>query len=116
MQADENHIRDCRDYFLQGIRHLKNIIINTDIAHAFPGILNICFSEISADKLMQALPDLAISAGSACLSKGVEPSYVLRALGLSAELAANSVRLSFGRFTTREEIERAVQRIVEIIK
>lgn len=111
MASDEHRIRELRNLFWQGIQSIKNVAINGDLQTSFPGILNLCFAGISATELMNQLPELAISAGSACHSKGIEPSYVLRALGLSAELAKCSVRFSFGRFTTREEVEFAIQQI-----
>jgi len=70
-----------------------------------PGILNLRFQGKRADTLIAAWPGIAISAGSACFAKGVEPSYVLRALGLTTEEAHSSLRFSFGRFTTPEEIQ-----------
>jgi cysteine desulfurase len=80
-------------------------------AEAYPGILNICFPGKDAKLLMQALPELALAVGSACTNTSVEPSYVLRALGLSAELAQSALRFSFGRFTTQSEIDFAVEKL-----
>jgi cysteine desulfurase len=111
MEHDEKKIRDYRDLFWQGIKHIKNISVNGDLQHTFPGILNVCFPGILTEKLMNQLPELALSAGSACHSKGIEPSYVLRALGLSTQEANCSVRFSFGRFTTRKEIDFAIEKI-----
>jgi len=82
--------------------------VNGDWDNAVPHILNVRFPGKKASDLMNAMPNVAVSTGSACHAKGTEPSYVLRALGLSAEEAHSSLRFSFGRFTTREEIESVV--------
>jgi len=113
IKNDEARIRECRDAFWQGLQPLvaKGLSANTDFSCSFPGILNICFPNTTAEKLMSALPIIALSRGSACLSKGIEPSYVLRAMGLTTELAASSVRFSFGRFTTLEEVRRAAEEV-----
>jgi cysteine desulfurase len=110
--ADElNFLTQLRQRFWQEISEIAAISINGDFAHSYPGILNICFPSRPALKIMAALPELAISAGSACQSKVGEPSYVLRALGLNTELAGSSIRFSFGRFTTQDEVDFAVQQV-----
>lgn len=109
LQADDKHIRALRDLFLKGIAQLKNIKLIGDIRHSVPGILTLCFTGRKSQDVMSDLPELAISYGSACSSKGDEPSYVLRALGLDAETAKSCLRFSLGRFTTKEEIEFALR-------
>jgi cysteine desulfurase len=105
MLNDDKRIRHYREIFLKGISSLENISLVGDSSLNVPGILNLCFKGVTSEDVIAALPDLAISSGSACSSKGNEPSYVLRALGLDAVTAKSCVRISLGRFTTLEEIE-----------
>lgn len=108
---DQHHIYQLREHFLQGIQALDGISINTDIHHSIPNIVNVCFKGIKSEKVMQQLPDFALSAGSACHSKGIEPSYVLRALGQSVAQAECAIRFSFGRFTTFDELDRCIAQL-----
>ena len=85
--------------------------INGDLEQRVPHNLNISFAFVEGESLLMALKDLAVSSGSACTSASLEPSYVLRALGLNDELAHSSIRFSFGRFTTEEEIDYAAAQI-----
>lgn len=85
--------------------------INGSVKQSIPGILNISFNYVEGESLMMALKHLAVSSGSACTSASLEPSYVLRAIGLSDELAHSSLRISFGRFTTEEEIDKTIESI-----
>lgn len=85
-------------------------------APRLPGNLNVAFGWVSADSLLMALPEIALSTGSACSSASPEPSHVLRALGLTAEEARSSVRFGLGRFTTQEEVDYAAGRIVEVVQ
>jgi cysteine desulfurase len=80
-----------------------------------PGNLNVSFDGVEAETLMAALPELALATGSACTSASVEPSYVLRALGLPDARAASSLRIGLGRFTTEEEVDIAVERIAAAV-
>lgn len=112
MPMDQSQINELRTRFLQGIQGIKSVIINTDLAYSVPNILNLRFAGVKSEKLMSLVPELALSAGSACHSKGVEPSYVLRALGQSEAEAACGVRFSFGRFTTQNEIDFAIETLV----
>lgn len=115
MDQEFQKLTRLRNRFWEQINGLP-VKVNGDLAHAFPGIINICFSGQKAEKLIQSLPNLAISAGSACSSMGTEPSYVLRALGLSISDAAASLRFSFGRFTTEDEVDSAAKALCELIK
>lgn len=115
MDTDQKSIRVLRDHFWQHLHHLKILSINGSIEHGLPNILNIRFDGLKAQTVIQHLPNLAISAGSACLSKGTEPSYVLRALGQTNEEAACAVRFSFGRFTLKEDIDSAIEQIQAFI-
>lgn len=108
MGEEAKRLQALRDYFIENLKKIKNCVINFDEKQAIPSILNMRFDHIDASTLMRELPNLAISAGSACLSKGIEPSYVLRALGQSEIDARAAVRFSLGRWTTREEIDFAL--------
>lgn len=111
METSTLKMRELRQRFCEGIREIKNIFFNTHEKFSIPNIMNIRFQGFSSEKIMAELSELAISAGSACHAKGIEPSYVLRALGQSREEAASAVRFSWGRFTTVEEIDFAIQKI-----
>ena len=101
--------------FLDALRRVEQMAINGDRAHCVPGIVNLRFPCVESESLLMALPDVALATGSACMSARVEPSYVLRALGLSDDAAHSSVRFSFGRFTTADEIDYAARRIREAV-
>ena len=79
-----------------------------------PGILNLSFCYIEGESLMMGIEDIAVSSGSACTSSSLEPSYVLRALGVGDEAAHSSIRFSIGRFTTEEEIDRVIEKMVSV--
>lgn len=112
MQADYEKIQKLRDRFWGKISILKTVSLNGNLQYAYPGIINVGFAGLKAENFMKALPDLAVSAGSACNAKGIEPSYVLRALGLTAEQAHTAIRFSFGRFTTVDEIDFVIDSIL----
>jgi len=114
MSAEQQTLHQLRDRFLQGISQSKNVLINGDLNQSYPGIVNFCFPGTPAKTLVNQFPEIAFSVGSACHAKGVEPSYVLRALGLTDELAQCAVRFSFGRFTTIEEIDFVVERLKQL--
>ena len=105
MAADNERIRMLRDRLLKGLESIEEMYINGDMEQRIPHNLNISFNFVEGESLMMALKDLAVSSGSACTSASLEPSYVLRALGRSDELAHSSIRFSLGRFTTEEEID-----------
>ncbi len=110
--ADEaNRVATLRNKLWQGIRHLPNIRRNGSATQVSPGHLSICFAGIDNETLLLSLRELAISSGSACTSASLEPSYVLKAIGLSDADALASLRISLGRFTTEEEIDRAIAHI-----
>ena len=115
MQQDGARIRRLRDKLWAGINHIEETYINGDAEQGYCGIFNVSFNFVEGESLMMALKDLAVSSGSACTSASLEPSYVLRALGLNDEMAHSSIRFSIGRFTTDEEIEHAIKVITESI-
>jgi cysteine desulfurase len=109
MEGEAARLRTLRDRLQANlVRRVGGLTINGDCEHRLPGNLNLSFAGLTAPELIEACPGIAISTGSACTSATVEPSYVLRALGLSDDLANASIRLGLGRFTTAAEIEFAV--------
>ena len=111
MAADNERVRMLRDRLLQGVNDIEEVYINGDMEQRIPHNLNISFNFVEGESLIMALKDLAVSSGSACTSSSLEPSYVLRALGRSDELAHSSIRFSMGRFTTEEEVDFAIGQI-----
>ncbi|CEG57177.1 IscS subfamily cysteine desulfurase [Legionella fallonii] len=107
-KEEQTRILNYRKQLWDGIKHLPGIRLNGHEQNRLPGNLNLSFSGLDGDSLLLALNDLAISTTSACSSASVQPSYVLKALGLSDELAHSSIRLSIGRFTTEEQIQHAI--------
>lgn len=108
MATEIDRLTALRARFWEGIRDLPGVSINGDESARLPGALNIAFPGVEGDALMLSMVDLAVSSGSACTSESIEPSYVLRAMGLSDDLAHSSLRFSFGRFTQPEDIEHAI--------
>ena len=108
---DATHARNLEGRLLGQLRSVDQISINGDRAHCVAGIVNLSFRCVESQSLIVALPDIGFSTGSACTSARVEPSHVLRALGMDDDSAHSSVRFSFGRFTTVQEIDHAVERI-----
>ena len=115
MAQDLEHVTKMRDRLWAGIKDMEQVFVNGDFDKRYPGNLNVSFNFVEGESLIMALKDLAVSSGSACTSASLEPSYVLRALGLNDELAHSSIRFSFGRFTTEEEIDYAIELIQNAI-
>jgi cysteine desulfurase len=111
MASENARIRALRDRLYQGIQGIEEAYVNGDLEHRIPHNLNVSFNFVEGESLIMAVKDLAVSSGSACTSASLEPSYVLRALGRSDELAHSSIRFTLGRFTTEEEIDFAVDLI-----
>ena len=105
MQDDLVKITKFHEKFLQKVREIDHVYINGDLDNKVPNILNISFNFVEGESLIMGLKDIAVSSGSACTSASLEPSYVLRALGRKDELAHSSIRFSFGRFTTEDDVE-----------
>ncbi|CAO96066.1 IscS subfamily cysteine desulfurase [Erwinia tasmaniensis] len=109
MADDMTRIGALRRRLWQGINRIEAVSVNGSLEHGAANILNVCFHYVDGESLVMALKDLAVSTGSACTSASMEPSYVLRAIGLSDELAHSSIRFSLGRLTSEEEIDYAIQ-------
>ncbi len=109
MGAESERIRSLRDRLLAGFKDMEEVYVNGDMERRIPGNLNISFNFVEGESLIMGIKDVAVSSGSACTSASLEPSYVLRALGRSDELAHSSIRFTIGRFTTEEEIDYAVK-------
>jgi len=105
MELENARIRRLRDRLLAGLKDIEEVYVNGDLKQRVPHNLNISFNYVEGESLIMAVKDIAVSSGSACTSASLEPSYVLRALGRSDELAHSSIRFSIGRYTTEEEID-----------
>ena len=105
MDADNERIRKLRDKLWEGLSTIDEVYVNGDMERRVPHNLNVSFNFVEGESLIMAIKDVAVSSGSACTSASLEPSYVLRALGRSDELAHSSIRFTVGRFTTDEEID-----------
>jgi cysteine desulfurase len=115
MHAENARVLGLRNRLLEGFKDMEEVFVNGDADHRVAGNLNISFNFVEGESLMMALRDLAVSSGSACTSASLEPSYVLRAIGLNDELAHSSLRMTIGRFTTEEEIDFAIEKIREAV-
>jgi cysteine desulfurase len=111
MELEAVRLKALRRRFWDGIKDIEEVHINGDGVHRLPGALNVSIAFVEGESLIMSLKDLAVSSGSACTSASLEPSYVLRALGLSDELAHSSLRFSFGRFTTDDDVDAAVAQL-----
>lgn len=109
MEAENKRITALRDRLLAGFSDMEEVVVNGDLDQRIPGNLNISFNYVEGESLMMAISDIAVSSGSACTSASLEPSYVLRALGLSDELAHSSIRFSIGRYTSEKDVDEAIE-------
>ena len=117
MPEEAARLAAWRDRLLERLTAaLDGVAVNGSLAHRLPGNLNLSFAGVDAETLLMALPDIALSTGSACTSGTPEPSHVLRALGVSDELARSSIRIGLGRANTEEELDHAAHRIIESVK
>ena len=115
METEGMRFLALRDRFLNSLDGMEEVYVNGDLEHRVPGILNVSFNFVEGESLIMALKDLAVSSGSACTSASLEPSYVLRALGMEDELAHSSLRFSIGRFSTEEDVDIAVVKVKEAV-
>jgi len=109
MEKDTNRLSAMRDRLEKSLVELEESYINGNTNHRLPHVTNISFKYVEGEGLMMAMKDLAVSSGSACTSASLEPSYVLKSLGLNDDLAHSSIRFGLGRFTTDEEIDYAIE-------
>ena len=116
MDRDLSHIRECRTLFLKSIANIEGLVINTDDASTFPGIISLCLPELDAESIIFGMNSIALSKGSACTSDSDEPSHVLRSMGLSDEEIRGTLRISFGRYTTMKEVSIAAKSLVKVVK
>jgi cysteine desulfurase len=117
MEFDKEHIEYLsKKLYDKLMANIKDIYLNGDITARYPGNLNISFAYVEGESLIMAVKELAVSSGSACTSASLEPSYVLRALGVDEELAHTSLRIGIGRFTTEEEIDYAADIIISAVE
>jgi cysteine desulfurase len=115
MATENERIRMLRDRLYNGLKDIEEVHLNGDVDQRVPHNLNVSFNFVEGESLIMAIKDLAVSSGSACTSASLEPSYVLRALGRSDELAHSSIRFSIGRFTTEAEVDYAIKLLHEKI-
>jgi cysteine desulfurase len=114
MDAEAKRLTKLRDRMLKGLQaKLSDLVINGDMDKRIPGNLNISFAYVEGESLMMGIKGLSVSSGSACTSASLEPSYVLRALGVEEEMAHTSLRIGLGRFTTEQEVDTAVAELVQ---
>ena len=107
MATDNERIRALRDKLWNSLKEMEEVYVNGDMERRIPGNLNVSFNFVEGESLIMAIKDIAVSSGSACTSASLEPSYVLRALGRSDELAHSSIRFTLGKYTTEEEVDYA---------
>lgn len=115
LEQEMNHLEVLRSLFLEGLAEVGDMTLHGDPVARVPGILNLGFDGVEAESLMLGLRELAVSSGSACASATLEPSYVLRGIGLSDEDAHSSLRFSFGRFSTQDEAVFAAEQVARVV-
>lgn len=113
MHAENERIRALQQRLLSGLQGIEQIFVNGDLTQRIPHNLNVSFNYVEGESLIMGIKGIAVSSGSACTSASLEPSYVLRALGRSDELAHSSLRMTIGRFTTEEEVDTVVTTLKE---
>lgn len=116
LDDEVRRLERLRERFLSGLGELDGAHFNGSREHRVPGIVNLSFDGVEAESLMLGLRHLAVSSGSACASAAMEPSYVLRGIGVNDELAHRALRFSFGRFTTEEEIDFTCQQVIDVVQ
>lgn len=113
---EKKRLANFKKIFWQQIKNLPGVKLNGSLEKSIPHLLNVSFANVDGELLISALKDLAVSSGSACSTKSIEPSHVLKAMGLNDDLARSSIRFSFGRFTTKKEIEFALKQIAAVLE
>ena len=115
MKEDHKKIAEFHERFLEKVKEIDHVYINGDLKNKVPNILNVSFNFVEGESLIMGLKDIAVSSGSACTSASLEPSYVLRALGRKDELAHSSIRFSFGRFTSDNDVENTLDILGNVV-
>ena len=115
MAADNARIKTLRDRLWAGFEQMEAVVINGDELQRAPQYLNVSFNYVEGESLLMGIKGVAVSSGSACTSASLEPSYVLRAMGRSDELAHSSVRFSIGRFTTEQDIDFTIEQVTQVV-
>ncbi|MGI4775729.1 MAG: aminotransferase class V-fold PLP-dependent enzyme, partial [Janthinobacterium lividum] len=116
MEKDYQHVKELFNHFLTCINaQIPEVYLNGSKEQRYPGNLNLSFAYVEGESMILAIKNLAVSSGSACTSSSLEPSYVLRALGVDVEMAHTSIRFGIGKSTTREEIDYAIELIISKI-
>jgi len=116
-EAEASQVLALRERLRKGLlAGLDLLTVNGSLEHRVPGNLNVSFAYVEGEALMMAIKDVAVSSGSACTSASLEPSYVLRAMGVSEDLAHSSIRFGLGRFNTEEEVDHVIRLVVEKVK
>ena len=115
MKEDHKKIAEYHERFLEKVKDIDHVYINGDLNNKVPNILNVSFNFVEGESLIMGLKDIAVSSGSACTSASLEPSYVLRALGRKDELAHSSIRFSFGRFTSDNDVENTLDILGNVV-
>jgi cysteine desulfurase len=116
MKEEGEKTQKLRERLLAGFTDMEEVVVNGDLDQRIAGNLNISFNYVEGESLMMAISDVAVSSGSACTSASLEPSYVLRALGLTDELAHSSIRFSIGRYTTEQDVDNAIKLVREKVQ
>ena len=116
MQEEGTRILKLRERLWDGLSEMEEVYANGDLNAHIPGIINMSFNFVEGESLIMSLPELAVSSGSACTSASLEPSYVLRALGMNDELAHSSLRFSIGRFTTEADVDQAIDQVRQAVE
>ena len=115
MNNDLNHIMKCRALFLKSIASIEDAVINTDEVSTFPGIMSLRLPDLDAESIIFGMKTIALSKGSACTSDSDEPSHVLKSMGLNQEEIRGTLRISFGRYTTMNEVSIAAEALTKIV-
>jgi cysteine desulfurase len=116
MEEEQARLLKLRKRLWNGLKDLEEVYVSGDMEQRLPGLINMSFNYVEGESLIMSLPDLAISSGSACTSASLEPSYVLRALGLNDELAHSSLRFSVGRFTRESDVDQAIDSVKKAVE
>ena len=116
MEEEQTRLLRLRKRLWSGLKDLEEVYVSGDMDQRLPGLINMSFNYVEGESLIMSLPDLAISSGSACTSASLEPSYVLRALGLNDELAHSSLRFSVGRFTDEADVDQAIESVRKAVE